>query len=342
MAEALAGEALKTIGSAVYEEGIKKGGRAYVDFFKPQTVAGKDIDKFYKNLGINNYDELNAFIYNLDKATEDILNPRTGIYNKKNRFAGSMKDLKNTLLNDPDFIKKYVSLLDEEAKKKTDSGIHNKQFYDIKELVKKDETIKKNILDLINQRTKYELTIKEEENESKTPTTLKKNNESLWAPKFKLGGQDILRLNDVEKLEELKNYTLFDLVTPLLEGDKDNLLAIQNDIRQKLRFYNNYPLPKTEKDLPKIPAYVDQWGRPMMNINPVPYPFKLDQTGPQLAKNYYNAWCDQERTELNNTVDTVKRANLNPDVMNILNSNKTKKEEYGEITDEDLFIHFRK
>lgn len=339
MAEAIAAETAKAIGMGIYEQGVKKGGKAYVDFFRPQTVGGK-IDKFYLDLGIKNIDELNAFIYHLDKATDDILNPRSGYYNKTNRFGGSMKNLKTTLFNDPDFVKKYINILDEQAKKKG-SSLTSKQFYDINEMVKEDKKIQEEIMKLINQRTKYGLTIKENINDNSIPNNKKKEPETLWAPRFKLGGQDILRLNDVEKLEELKNFTLFDLVTPLLDGDPNNLLAIQNDIKQKLRFYNNYPLPKTEKELPKIPSYVEQWARPMMNTNPVPYPFKLDQTGNQLARNYYNTWCDQEKSELNNDVDVIKRSNLNPDVMNILNSNKTKKEEYEKISDEDLFIHFR-
>lgn len=339
MADAIAIEGAKALGGVAYEEALKKGGKAYVDFFKPQTVGGK-IDKFYSDLGIKNIDELNAFMYHLDKATDEILNPRSGYYNKSNRFAGSMKDLKTTLFNDKDFVKKYINLLNEQSKKKG-SSITTKQFYDINELVKEDKKIQEDIMKLINQRTKYGLTIKEEVQPTIPSTDKKKEPETLWAPRFKLGGQDILRLNDVEKLEELKNFTLFDLVTPLLDGDPNNLLAIQNDIKQKLRFYNNYPLPKPEKELPKIPAYVEQWGRPMMNTNPVPYPFKLDQTGNQLARNYYNTWADQEKTELNNDVDVLKRSNLNPDVMNILNSNKTKKEEYEKISDEDLFIHFR-
>ena len=348
MAEAIIEKGLETIGSAIYEEGVKKGGKAYVDFFKPQSI----MDPIYKKIGLKDKEGYDKFIQNLDKATEHILNPRTGHYTKANRFAGSMVTLKNVLYSDKDFMNKYISLLDEEAKK-TGSEIKDMEFYEIKELIKKDVNIQKKILELINQRTKYDLKLKQDNNLMNNgineqpinpiPANVKKPTRTpLWAPQYKLGGQDILRLTDTEKLEELKNFTLFDLVNPLLEGDRDNLLAIQNDIRQKLRFYNTYQPPKPERELPPIPRYVEQWQRPMMATYPVPYPFKLDQTGNQEANKYYNNFADQDKTTLNSDEDVIKRSNLDPDVMQILNAKELKKKSIFNLTDEELIMNYRR
>ena len=398
--EELGEEVLKALSSYIIGN-ISAGGKAYTDFFKPQLVEyekigktkgkrdGKfqfdpegtighdptgrpinelgeilELDESFKKLGFTNSYKVNDLIYNLDVATDKLLNPRTGIFIKSNRLAGSMTDLKLKLYNDPDFLNKYLSLLNEEANNKR-IRLTDMKYYDIDNMIKNNIDTQKKLAELINQRTKYNLKIKENDNNimdknsvktaatitektitpSDTPIPVEPINapvEQLYAPRFMLGGQDILRLTDVEKLEELKNYTLFDLVTPILEGDVDNLLAIQNDIQKKIRYYNNYPLPKLPKPLPTIPKNIEDFQRPMMNQQPVPYPFRLDNTGNQRANNYYNMYSDQIQTELNNTIDTIKRSNLNPDLMQILNTDKTKKEKVKQISEEQLFLHFRR
>ena len=148
-----------------------------------------------------------------------------------------------------------------------------------------------------------------------------KPNPTLWAPQYKFGGQDILRLTDTEKIEELKNWTLYDLVVPYLDSDNDNLLAVQNQIKNQLRFYNNYPLPKPPPQLPPIPQYVNQWQQPWLSTYPVPYPYQLDQ-GIGNRNNYYNNFSDQIPTEQNRNLNNLKTQNLNPDMSQILNSKK--------------------
>jgi hypothetical protein len=141
----------------------------------------------------------------------------------------------------------------------------------------------------------------EEEDEPKPPVPTKKPDDDVnerpinadirrkmakqqWYPKYQFGGQDLLRLTEVEKLEELKNYTLFDLVNPLLVGDEDNLLALQNKIQENRRFTNTYANPRPERPLPPVPD-VEAWRQPFKSVYPVPYPMSLDQ--PQ-AQNYYD------------------------------------------------------
>lgn len=144
-----------------------------------------------------------------------------------------------------------------------------------------------------------------------------------WYPQYNFGGQDILKLTDTEKIEELKNYTLFDLVTPILSGDSNNLLAVQNEIQQTRRFYNTYPNPEPEKKLPPInEKYVyDNWSQPMKDYYPAPYPFRLDM--PQ-ANNYYDHFANDQPKNLNKTIDALERGHLNPDLEQIANSKRDK------------------
>jgi hypothetical protein len=140
-----------------------------------------------------------------------------------------------------------------------------------------------------------------------------------WYPKYQFGGQDLLRLTEVEKLEELKNYTLFDLVTPLLAGDEDNLLALQNKIQENRRFTNTYPNPKPEPRLPPPPD-VTAWGQPMKSVYPVPYPMSLDQ--PQ-AQNYYDHFDNQDYRYLNKRVDRMAQGGtMDPDMQKVLNNKR--------------------
>jgi hypothetical protein len=141
-----------------------------------------------------------------------------------------------------------------------------------------------------------------------------------WYPQYEFGGQNMLKLTDVEKLEELKNYSLFDLVNPLLEGDRNNLLAIQNRLKEKMRFSNTYPNPRPERPLPPIPANFNS-GYEMRNVMPTPYPFTLDQ--PQ-ANNYYDNFCYEYASELNKNIDGLKRDHtFEPEISKILNSKRT-------------------
>ena len=141
-----------------------------------------------------------------------------------------------------------------------------------------------------------------------------------WYPQYNFGNQNLLKLTDVEKLEELKNYSLFDLVNPLLEGDRNNLLAIQNRLKEKLRFSNTYANPKPPRPLPPIPANFNS-GYEMRNVMPTPYPFTLDQ--PQ-ANNYYDNFCYEHATELNKNIDGLKRDHtFEPEISKILNSKRT-------------------
>jgi len=141
-----------------------------------------------------------------------------------------------------------------------------------------------------------------------------------WYPQYEFGGQNMLKLTDVEKIEELKNYTLFDLVNPLLEGDRNNLLAIQNRLKEKMRFSNTYPNPKPERPLPPPPANFNS-AYEMRNVMPTPYPFTLDQ--PQ-ANNYFDNFCYEYATELDKNLDSLKRDHcFEPEISKIMNSKRT-------------------
>ena len=141
-----------------------------------------------------------------------------------------------------------------------------------------------------------------------------------WYPQYEFGGQNMLKMTDVEKLEELKNWSLFDLVNPLLVGDRNNLLAVQNQLKQNLRFYNTYPNPPPEQQLPPAPANFNS-SYEMRNVMPVPYPFTLDQPH---ANNYYDNLCYEYATELNKNVDGLKRDHcFNPEISKIMNSKRT-------------------
>jgi len=85
-----------------------------------------------------------------------------------------------------------------------------------------------------------------------------------------------------------------------------------------MRFTNNYPNPTPEPVL-KEPEKVN-WGYQFKDIRPTPYPFSLDM--PQ-ANNYYDRFCSEYPTELNKTVDLVKRDHtFDPDVSKIANAKR--------------------
>lgn len=137
-----------------------------------------------------------------------------------------------------------------------------------------------------------------------------------WYPEYAFGGQNLLKLTDLEKLEELKNYSLFDLVNPLLEGDRNNLLAIQNRLKEKMRFSNTYANPRPEPQLPPPPASFDS-SYQMRDVMPVSYPFSLDQPH---ANNYYDRYAFEYSTESNKNIDAVKRDHtFEPEISKILN-----------------------
>ena len=145
------------------------------------------------------------------------------------------------------------------------------------------------------------------------------NQQTQWMPEYKFGGQNMLRLTDVEKLEELKSYTLFDLVNPLLIGDENNLLALQNKIQENRRFTNTYPNPKPEREL-RPPQNIEHWRQPMRSIYPVQYPLSLDM--PQ-AQNYYDHWCNQDYQYQDKKLDAIARGGtFDPDLNKVLNNKR--------------------
>lgn len=348
------------------EEILEKLGKAAIN-----QVVDDTIDKFSGKEQNENTKLAQKYFFNFDKANDRILNPYTnqdGLYMKNNRFAGSMKQLKENLYTNKIFMDEYDKLIYVNSQSKYNKHNINLTHDEIYNIFKDDVKARNDLQKLINDHSNYKLQdrvnnikttnvnnimdIKEtpinDGNQNKTndipiPTRIVKDSkkEQLWAPRVTLGGQSILKLTDTEKLEELKNYTLFDLVTPLLDGDIDNLLAIQNQIKEKLRFYNTYNLPKLPKELQEIPKDINRYGRPMMDSQPVRYPFRLDQTGNQQAQKYYSTWCDQEKTEKYNDVDVVKRSNLDPDVIQLVNKNQIFDESIPYISDIDMYMYNR-
>jgi hypothetical protein len=147
----------------------------------------------------------------------------------------------------------------------------------------------------------------------------KMNIQRQWMPEYNFGGQNILKLTDVEKLEELKHYTLFDLVNPLLAGDENNLLALQNKIQENRRFTNTYPNPIPERPL-QAPKNIESWRQPMRSVYPTPYPFTIDM--PQ-ANNYYDRFNNQDYKYLDKNLDNIARGGTyDPDLQRVLNNKR--------------------
>ena len=147
----------------------------------------------------------------------------------------------------------------------------------------------------------------------------KMNTLNQWYPEYSLGGQNILKLTDTEKLEELKSYTLFDLVNPLLIGDEDNLLALQNKIQENRRFTNTYPNPRPERPLPPAPN-VESWRNQMTSVYPTAYPMSLNM--PQ-AQNYQEHWANQDYQYLAKNIDAIARGGtFDCDLQQVLNSKR--------------------
>lgn len=140
-----------------------------------------------------------------------------------------------------------------------------------------------------------------------------------WYPTYNFGGQSVLRLTDVEKLEELKDYTLFDLVNPILEGDQNNLLAIQNKIQESRRFYNTYNNIKAEPPLPPIKP-LREFERPMKNI----YDNRqLMRDDTPKARYYYDHYNDQTDNYLAYKMKVATQGHImDPDLEQKINKNK--------------------
>ena len=120
----------------------------------------------------------------------------------------------------------------------------------------------------------------------------------------------------------MKNYNLFDLVNPLLSGDSDNLLALQNKICEKRRFYNTYQSPSLPDPLPPINSnQVREWGYNFKSTYPVPYPMSLDTPN---AVNYYDRWNNEQPKSLNKQLDVLQRGGtFDPDLTKIANSRRS-------------------
>jgi hypothetical protein len=148
----------------------------------------------------------------------------------------------------------------------------------------------------------------------------RKKDPARWYPTYNFGGQSILKLTDVEKLEDLKNWTLFDLVNPLLEGDPENLLSIHNKIQEQRRFYNTFENPKPEPTLPEPPNLVS-YQHPMKNIYDNKMPMYEDTAKAQ--RYYYDTFNDQGKQYSQYKLDLASQGHLqNPDMERLLNKNK--------------------
>ena len=141
-----------------------------------------------------------------------------------------------------------------------------------------------------------------------------------WYSEFKFGGQDLLKLTDIQKLEELRNWTLFDLVNPILRGDPDNLLSIQNEIYEQRRFNNTYPNPKPPPDYSQAPypKYINEQKDPMKSQLPVPYPFRESSVREQY---YYDRFSDQD-PKTNNYLKDLSNRGLDPEFTQIANAKR--------------------
>jgi hypothetical protein len=126
----------------------------------------------------------------------------------------------------------------------------------------------------------------------------------MWYPERKTGGQAVLISNDVEKLEEMKNWQLYDHVVDELKDDRDNLLNTQNDIQTLRRYTNNYnsiPQPYQPPPMPNTRS----WQHPMTDSRPTAYPMMLDD---QYSNGLYPRYmCDRpqyldQRREMMNNV----------------------------------------
>jgi hypothetical protein len=139
-----------------------------------------------------------------------------------------------------------------------------------------------------------------------------------WYSEYKFGGQDILKLTDIEKLEEIRNWTLFDLVNPHLKGDPENLLNIQNEITENRRFHNTYENPKPDLDLkgPISNKYYNNYH--FRDQMPIDYPFRESSLREQ---QYYDNFSDQE-PRTNDYLKDLAQRGLDPDFTQIANSKR--------------------
>ena len=160
---------------------------------------------------------------------------------------------------------------------------------------------------------------------------IRKKDPKKWYPEYKFGGQSVLALTDTEKLQDLKNYTLFDLVNPLLTGDPNNLLAVQNQLKENRRFYNTFENSKPEAPLPPPPKSLYNNSIPMKDtMRDNTYPMRYSNERQNL---YYDKWYDQDRRDLNYKMDIANRGGLiDPDLEQVMNR-KRPEQSYSGLVD---------
>jgi hypothetical protein len=142
-----------------------------------------------------------------------------------------------------------------------------------------------------------------------------------WYPDYQLGGQDILRLTDAEKLEEIRDYGLFDFVVPINQ-EEDNHLHLQNMIQEKRRFTNTYANPKFRPPpAPPAPNQLSPWQRQWLEGGYIP-PFPMRDDTPNAVR-YYEHFNNDQRKYLNTDRDGLMQGScFDPDKAALVNAYK--------------------
>jgi hypothetical protein len=127
-------------------------------------------------------------------------------------------------------------------------------------------------------------------------------------PMFLVGGQNVLRLNDVETLEEIKNWGMFDFVPSAVNESPDNPLT------QFAKRQYNY-LMKNPEPLPNVRRYQRKLKNMKRSVafRPI-YQAGLSDTGFRDANYYDNTLNDKDRYFLSDHLDQHDRPHHFPEI----------------------------
>jgi len=146
----------------------------------------------------------------------------------------------------------------------------------------------------------------EDEEESKENPSLKTKTEGVsWLrPYFEIGGQAVLRLTEKERLDEIEDWDLFDLVANAVNLTDDNPLYQHNKRQYAFRMQKTYPNPRVRK-IKRKPRNL-QVRKKMID----PYARGKFQN----AFNYHQSLGSQDRRYLSDYKDEQDRSYQNTEV----------------------------
>lgn len=157
----------------------------------------------------------------------------------------------------------------------------------------------------------YEEELPKETKTPKNPLPIETDGKSELRPYFLVGGQDILRITEKEKLEEIRNWSLFDFVPGVVNDTADNPLTELQEKQYNFRMTNTFSNPVPQR-IQRAPRNLSK----NIMFEPV---YKVNLPNHRFYDAHYrdNRLNDQERYFLTDRIDKIDRPHENPEVIGL-------------------------